>query len=94
MRIYHSVWLTKNKLVHLPLVKAMARVIGAERNLVGGHSSLNATQMADIQSINEILSNTGQVVEGFKAAEQALTFQRQALRNILVGEREATEGPE
>lgn len=58
----HAVWLVNNELDHLPLVKAMARVIGAERDLLGGQSALNAIQMADLQSINHILSVSGQVL--------------------------------
>ena len=48
----HSVWFTKHEIHHLPLVKAMARIIGAERNLLGGQYTLNATQLADLQTIN------------------------------------------
>ena len=55
-------WFTKNELVHLPLIKAMARVIGAERNFLGGQCALNAIQIADLQSINKILSVSGQIL--------------------------------
>ncbi|PVH98615.1 hypothetical protein DM02DRAFT_502577, partial [Periconia macrospinosa] len=59
----HSVWFTENELAHLPLVKAMARVIGAERNLLGGQCTLSAEEIADLQSIDEILSVSGQILE-------------------------------
>jgi len=90
----HSAWFTKNELVHLPIVKAMARVIGAEKNLLGGQCALNATQMADLQSINEILSVSAQILEGsgrnersgaISSAQQILGSQRDILRGILGG---------
>jgi hypothetical protein len=52
----HIVWITKNNIGLLHLVQAMARVIGEERNLVGGHGGWSAAQLADLQSINQILS--------------------------------------
>jgi hypothetical protein len=86
----HSVWFTKYQLVHLPLVKAMARVIGAERNITGGHC-LTATQMADLQSINKILSLSGQALKAMvappdvTAALQVLGSRREELRALIAG---------
>lgn len=89
-----SVWFTKNESAHLPLVKAMARVIGAERNSLGGQCGLNAMQFADLQSINEILSISGRIVEksgrnpmsaAISAAQQTLGFQRSMLQQTLGG---------
>ena len=88
----HSVWFTKSQLFHLPLVKAMARVIGAERNLLGGQCALNATQLADLQSINKILSLLGQILArgvcdlfSFEIgdAQRVLGSQRDKLRALL-----------
>jgi len=31
----HAIWFTKHEIRHLPLVKAMARIIGVERNFLG-----------------------------------------------------------
>ena len=50
----HVVWFAKHQLVWLPLVKAMARVIGAERDIGGGH-------LADLQTVNIILGVVGEV---------------------------------
>lgn len=88
----HSVWFTKNHSVYLPLVKAMARVIGAERDLIGG-GVWTATQLADLQSINNILSITAQLVKGGKSkgklrainnAQAVLVSRRDALRNLII----------
>lgn len=89
----HSVWFTKHHLVYLPLVKAMARVIGAERNLHGG-GVWTATQLADLESINKLLYVTGQIVSGC-ASDPLLTLitrtqgilasHRDTLRNLIVG---------
>jgi hypothetical protein len=51
----HVVWITKNNIGLLHLVQAMARVIGEERNLVGGCGGWSATQLADLQSIKNPL---------------------------------------
>lgn len=90
----HSVWFTKSESVHLPLVKAMARVIGAERDLLGGQCALSATQIADLQSINEILSVSGQILAergrgataaAISSAQQILGAQRNTLQEVLRG---------
>ncbi|KAE9376496.1 hypothetical protein N431DRAFT_435804 [Stipitochalara longipes BDJ] len=57
----HVAWITKNQIGLHRLLQAMARVIGEERNLVGGHGGWSATQLADLQSINRILSTSGQI---------------------------------
>ncbi len=89
----HSVWFTKHHPVHIPLVKAMARIIGAERDLVGG-GVWTATQLADLQSINKILSIIAQFVSGRASqpllpvithAQAVLVSHRDALRNYIVG---------
>ncbi|PVH96088.1 hypothetical protein DM02DRAFT_731407 [Periconia macrospinosa] len=90
----HPVWFTKNESAHLPLVKAMARVIGAGRYNVGGQCGLNAMQFANLQSVNEILSIAGRIVERsglnsmsatISAAQQPLGFQRSMLQQALGG---------
>lgn len=87
----HAVWFTKNEDCHLHLVKAMARVIGAERNLLGGQGTLNVTQMAELQSINEILSVSAPVLAGRSGAmsqtiastQRILGSRRDMLRGYL-----------
>jgi hypothetical protein len=88
----HSVWFTKHEIVHLPLVKAMARIIGAERNLVGGQYALNATQVADLQTINRILSVSTEILKESRgdpmsakisSAQRVLGSQRDMLREML-----------
>jgi hypothetical protein len=59
----HVVWITKNKIGLLHLVQAMARVIGEERNLVSGCGGWSPTQLADLQSINRILSISRQICQ-------------------------------
>lgn len=95
----HSVWFTKNCPEYHPLVKAMARVIGAERDLVGG-GVWTATQLADLQSINKILPITGQIVSGCASdplvpaiirAQAVLASHRDTLRNLIVGRKRKRE---
>ena len=59
----HVVWITENKIGLLHLVQAMARVIGEERNLVGGCKVWSPIQLANLQSINRILSISGQICQ-------------------------------
>ncbi|KAH6977694.1 hypothetical protein EDB80DRAFT_266833 [Ilyonectria destructans] len=89
-----AVWFTKNEAFHLPLVKAMARVIGAERNLLGGQGALDPTQMADLQSINEILSVSAQIShepgrnaisQAIVSAQRILGSHRDKIREIIGG---------
>lgn len=86
----HSVWFTKHHPLGLPLIKAMARVIGAERNLVGG-GAWTATQLADLESINKALYVTAQIVSGCASdpllpliarAQGILVSHRETLRNL------------
>jgi hypothetical protein len=58
----HSVWMMKNKPFLLPLVKAMVRVIAAERDLPVGQNAGSTIQLADIESINKILSMSSQLL--------------------------------
>jgi hypothetical protein len=90
----HSVWFVEKQPEYLPLVKAMARVIGAERHLLGGQCTMNATQMTDLQTINCILSISGRILEankgycipsGIGQAQQVLGSQREQLRTLLRG---------
>ena len=85
----HLVWFSKHQIVHLPLVKAMARIIGAERNLLGGQNALNATQVADLQTINNILSVSTKILKSSRgklisaeisSAQRILGSQRDTLR--------------
>lgn len=86
----HSVWFIKHHPVCLSLIKAMARVIGAERNLVGG-GAWTATQLADLESINKVLDVTAQIVSGYASdpllpliarAQGILVSHRKTLRNL------------
>jgi hypothetical protein len=97
----HSVWFTKHQLPHLTLIKAAARVIGAKRDLMGGQCALSTVQVADLQSINQILSMSSQILRelGHKhmpatisSAQQVLGSQRKVLQEILKGNRRKREG--
>jgi hypothetical protein len=85
----HSVWFVEEHSTYLPLVKAMVRVIGAERDLLGGQCTMDATQWADLQTINRILSTSGRILEANKGrfllpgighAQQVLGSRREQLR--------------
>jgi hypothetical protein len=62
----HVTWITQNEIEFLPMVKATARVIGAERNHVGG-GEWQATELADLQLINRILSIYTQIYQESKS---------------------------
>ena len=85
--------------MHIPLVKAMARVIGAKRKLIGA-GILTVTQLAGLQSINKILSVAGQIVSfcvseplllGISCAQRVLASQRDILRNLIPGRKRKCE---
>lgn len=83
----HSVWFTKHHLPLLPLVKAAARVIGAERHLVGGRQNrCSVEQWADLQSINRILSISSQIV-ATDSSSSLLVKRVGAAQEVLVRER-------
>lgn len=100
----HSVWFTEHEILHLPLVKAMARIIGAEQNLLGGQYALNATQLADLQTINRILSVSDEILNGSRgnsisaeisSAQRVLGSQRDMLRAMLANNgRKRKEAPQ
>ncbi|KAL8671083.1 MAG: hypothetical protein Q9168_004408 [Polycauliona sp. 1 TL-2023] len=85
----NAVWFTKNHEHLLPLVKAMARVIGAERDICGGTHGL---AKADLQTINAILKTVGAIaakkdgtIKGSMLAsvQGMLGAERQRLRGLL-----------
>jgi hypothetical protein len=87
----HVAWLTKHRIEHLPLVKLMARVIGAEINLTGGNGRWSAIQFADLQSINRILSLSSTIIAAdgpskglanITTAQQVLGRRRHELRAL------------
>ena len=45
----------------LPLVKAMARVIGMEKGLTGGHCQADQSTIADLQTIRSIISSSSRI---------------------------------
>ncbi|KAL8991737.1 MAG: hypothetical protein Q9169_007697 [Polycauliona sp. 2 TL-2023] len=85
----HAVWIAKNRVFFLPLVKAIARVIGAERDICGGTGGL---AKADLQTINAILGIVGVIaakkdgkIKGSLLAmvQSVLGAERQRLRVLL-----------
>lgn len=94
----HAVWFTMNEGSHLPLISAIVRVFGAQRNLSGGQLGANATQFADLQSVNTILERTARIVlaqptdkrdkatlRSITSSQQTLGLYREELRNIVKG---------
>jgi hypothetical protein len=58
----HSVWFVKNHIEYLPLTKAMARVIGMERQMGFDRSSrADALDLADLHTTSAILSDFSRV---------------------------------
>ncbi len=58
--IQHDIRST-NEIYHLPLINPVARIIGSERNISGGQHALNATQLADVQTTDIILSVSSEI---------------------------------
>ena len=67
-------------------------IIGAEPNLLGGQSALNATQVADLQTINKILSLSTEILKSSRSklisveissAQRILGAQRDTLKEKL-----------
>jgi len=55
----HSVWFVKNHIEYLPLVKAMARVIGRERQMGFDRSSrADALNLADLHTTRNVVSTS------------------------------------
>ncbi|KAJ5108457.1 hypothetical protein N7456_005132 [Penicillium angulare] len=52
-------WLTTEMVPLLPLVKAVARIQAAERELKGGQSELTAMEIAEIQTTRRIIATSG-----------------------------------
>lgn len=85
----HEVWYTKNSEFLLPLLKAIERIIGAERDICGGIEGL---VKADLQTINAIVGVVGPIVtkggnkiDGSLVArvQSVLGAERQRLRALL-----------
>ena len=86
----HVTWIAQNMVELLPLMKATARVIGAERNL-GGVEEWHTTQLTEIQSVNKILSITAQICRESESelvrskcaeAQRVLGTYRRTLRSL------------
>jgi len=75
----HSVWFTQRHLPWLPLVKAVARVIGVETHAVGGHENTNPEEWAELQTLGKVISVASQIMQ--KSPQQGQ--QKKAVNNIL-----------
>jgi len=64
----HSVWFVKNHIEYLPLVKAMARVIGIERQM-GSNRSSRAD--ADLHTTRSVISTSLKIKRDHEAAFKA-----------------------
>jgi len=80
----------------------MARIIGAERNLLGGQNALNATQLADLQTINRILSVSSEISKdsggdplsvGILSAKRFLKAERDVLQEMLASHMKKRKEP-
>lgn len=60
---YHSMDFHEIHNDFLPLVKAVARVLAAKRDQLGGQSFLDTEQWADLQTINKVLSLSGRITK-------------------------------
>jgi hypothetical protein len=67
----HSTWFARNHIEHLPLVKAMARVISIERHITGGHNRADGSTLADLQTIKKVISSSIQIHRGYEISSRA-----------------------
>jgi hypothetical protein len=68
----HSVWFVKNHIKYLPLVKAMARVIGMERRMGFDKSSrADALDLADLHTTRSVISTSLKIKRDHETAFQA-----------------------
>ena len=68
----HSVRFVKNHIEYLPLVKAMARVIGMERQMgFDGSSRVDALDLADLHTTRSVISTSLKIKRDYEAAFQA-----------------------
>ncbi|TKA75312.1 hypothetical protein B0A49_01201 [Cryomyces minteri] len=61
--ICHATWFAKTPIGFMPLVKAIDRVIGAERDAVGGQTIATAAQLAELQTLRYIISTTARIMD-------------------------------
>jgi len=80
----HSVWFTQQHPYCLPLVKAMARVIGAERQL-GQTDGANPSDLADLQTIRAVVSLSLQSNQRRKLMPKALGKNINRYIELLIG---------
>jgi len=80
----HAAWFTSEHARFLPLVKAMARVIGVERDLVGGIDGLTPGQLAEIQSIGKVIAVVANITHGLKEKQYPLLKGIHQDRDILL----------
>ena len=80
-------WFTRNHEYALPLVKAVARVIGAERDICGGSEGV---VKADLQTVNRVLGVLGEVVEKRKGEIDRVVIAR--AQTVLGNERKRLKG--
>ncbi|KAL8647638.1 MAG: hypothetical protein Q9210_005436 [Variospora velana] len=81
----HAVWYTKQHPDFLPLVKAVARVFGAERDIDGGGPE--GMVKAELQTINTILGVLGEVAKEGKEKVDGMVIAR---TNSLLGAKRRT----
>ncbi|KAK5019400.1 hypothetical protein LTR60_001139 [Cryomyces antarcticus] len=60
--ICHATWFAKTHTGFMPLVKAIDRAIGAERDAVGGQTIATAAQLAELQTLGYIISTTARIM--------------------------------
>ena len=62
----HSMWFTKRYTKHLPLIKAMTRIIGKERYFANRYGEADTGNLAELQSIRKIISSSTEIPKKFQ----------------------------
>ena len=87
----HAVWFTRNHGVWLPLVKAEARIIGAEIDLsCQGKGKVAGAALNDLQIVNRILSFVGEMLKSGRRGIVGKVATR--LQAVLAQERKRLRG--
>ncbi|KAI1007649.1 hypothetical protein K3495_g580 [Podosphaera aphanis] len=96
----NAFWFTTEHTYALPLVKAIARIHGAQRNLLGGQFTLTGMELAEVQTARKIVAtameNLNRVSRSINAASKVIQARELVIKSkIATGQKrkEPTNDP-
>lgn len=75
----------------VPLLKAMATVIGVEKNLTGGHYRADESSLADLQMMRKVISSSSHIHQRHERASKALKQAVNSKLQILINHQRELE---